>query len=419
MTNEKDTTKKLSTESYKGVRDFYPTDLFVQHYLFNTWRKAVQSFGYEEYDASVLENSEIYKAKSGQELVNEQTYTFVDRGEREVTLRPEMTPTLARMVAAKKRELGFPLRLFSIPNCFRYERPQRGRLREFWQLNVDLLTKKPSIRYDVEILKTVAKIMSEFKAKPEDYEIKINSRLFVNALYKEYYGLTGEKATQLQKLIDKKNKISPEDFEKEFSLLTDKRLLDLNNPDDLALVRSFPESNESFQYIVDVMDLCAEANITNVTFDVEVVRGLDYYTGLVFEVFDTDPNNNRALFGGGRYDNLVDLFEGANDESPISGIGFGMGDVAMINFLESRNLVPVYEASTATLVCVMEEEDALLSYADEVANKLRAQNKNVAVNYTARKYADNIKLAEKLGIKSIIVIGENEARDKKFEVKSL
>lgn len=416
---QKDTDKKLPTESYKGVRDFYPADLFVQHYIFNTWRKAVQSFGYEEYDASVLENSEIYKAKSGQELVNEQTYTFIDRGDREVTLRPEMTPTLARMVAAKKRELGFPLRLFSIPNCFRYERPQRGRLREFWQLNVDLLTKKSNIRYDVEILKVVTNLMKEFKAKPEDYEIKINSRLFVNALYKEYYELTGEKATQLQKLIDKKNKISPEDFEKEFSSLTDKKLLNLNNPDDLALVKDFPESNEAFQYIVDVMDLCAEANITNVTFDAEVVRGLDYYTGLVFEVYDTNPDNNRALFGGGRYDNLVDLFEGANDESSISGIGFGIGDVPMINFLESRNLIPTYKASTTTLVCVLDEEDSVLTYADEVAEQLRTENKNVAVNYTPRKYPDAIKLAEKLGIQNVIVIGEDEAREKKFEVKSL
>ncbi len=417
--NEKDTTKKLSTDSYKGVRDFYPADLFVQHYIFETWRKAVQTFGYEEYDASILENSEIYKAKSGQELVNEQTYTFIDRGEREVTLRPEMTPTLARMVAARKRELGFPLRLFSIPNCFRYERPQRGRLREFWQLNVDLLTKKTGVRYDVEILQVVTRIMSAFNAKPEDYEIKINSRLFINALYTEYYGLTAETATQFQKLVDRKNKISPEEFAAEYAKLSNKKLLDINNPDDLETIKALPGAQAQFEAIVEVMSLCAEAGITNITFDVDVVRGLDYYTGLVFEVYDTNPENNRALFGGGRYDNLVDMFEGPTEETTISGIGFGMGDVAMANFLESRGLVPTYTAKTDTLVCVLDESENILSYADEVASELRTEGKNVAVNYTARKYPDNVKLAEKLGIKNIVVIGEKEVLEKKFEVKSL
>ena len=134
------TDKKLKTESYKGVRDFYPEDMAIQRYIFDTWSKTAESFGYERYDASILEPSDLYKSKGAEnaEIINDQSYTFIDRGERDVTLRPEMTPTVARMVAGKKRELKFPLRWYSIPNLFRYERPQRGRLREHWQLNCDL-----------------------------------------------------------------------------------------------------------------------------------------------------------------------------------------------------------------------------------------------------------------------------------------
>lgn len=417
--SEKDITKKLSTESYKGVRDFYPTDLFVQHFIFNVWKKAVQSFGYEEYDASVLENSDIYKAKSGQELVNEQTYTFIDRGDREVTLRPEMTPSLARMVAARKRELGFPLRLFSIPNCFRYERPQRGRLREFWQLNVDLLTKKQNARYDVEILTLVSTIMKGFNAKDSDYEIRVNSRAFISALYTHYYELNAEQALAFQKLTDKKSKISVEEFQSEYTKLSDKKILDVNDSSDLTLMKNMPEVKESLDALLHTIDLAKQSGITNIIFDTDVVRGLDYYTGLVFEVKDTDPQNNRALFGGGRYDNLVDIFDGAVDENNISGIGFGIGDVPMQNFLESRGLIPEYKAEAGILVCVMDEEEVTLDYADEVAAQLRTEGNNVAINYTSRKYPDNVKLAEKLGIRKMVMVGEKEVAEKKFEVKPL
>lgn len=415
---DKDNSKKLPTESYKGVRDFYPEDLFVQNFIFNTWRKSVETFGYTEYSASILESTDIYKAKSGQELVNEQTYSFIDRGDREVTLRPEMTPSLARMVAAKKRELGFPLRLYSIPNCFRYERPQRGRMREFWQLNVDLLTKKPSPRYDVEIIQVVSNLMKEFGAKSSDFTIKVNSRVFANALYTEYYQLSGAAVLSFQKLIDKKNKLSSEEFDAEYKKLTSVELLDLSNPANIETLRAIPTIQEPLDTLLNTIELCKKAGVDNIEFDSEIVRGLDYYTGLVFEVFDTNTENNRALFGGGRYDNLIDAFEGPADESPISGIGFGMGDVPMMNFLESRNLLPTYTTKTSVLVGVIDENDSILEYADEVAQKLR-ETENVAVSYTARKYPDLVKLAEKLSIKKIVVIGETEAANKTFEVKEI
>jgi len=250
---------KLDTSPYKGVRDFYPEDMKIQNFIFGVWRKVVEKFGYEEYGASILELTEIYKEKSGDEIINEQTFTFLDRGERSVTLRPEMTPTLARMVAAKRRVLKFPLRWYSIPNLFRYEQPQRGRKREHWQLNCDLLG-IPGLQGDREMISLVYAIMKEFGAKDDSFEIRVNN-------------------------------CNPSDFK----------------------------------------------DITpNVILDESLARGQTYYTGIVFEVFDTNKNNPRALLGGGRYDNLLEMF----DVEPTPAIGFGMGDITMRDFLETHKLGP-------------------------------------------------------------------------------
>src|SRR3989344_2165299 len=180
--------KKLSTEPYKGTRDFFPRDQFVQNYIFNVWRRVAQKFGYLEYSASILGETEIYRAKSGEEIVNEQTYSFTDRGGRDVTIRPEMTPTVARMVAQKRKELTFPLRWFSIPNLFRYERPQRGRLREHWQLNADIFGVE-GMEADLEIVNLAYDIIKEFGAKDEQFVIKINSRKFLNHLLNDFLRL--------------------------------------------------------------------------------------------------------------------------------------------------------------------------------------------------------------------------------------
>ncbi len=225
--------------------------------------------------------------------------------------------------------------------------------------------------------------------------------------------------TAFQKLTDKKSKISVEEFQSEYTKLSDKKILDVNDSSDLTLMKNMPEVKESLDALLHTIDLAKQSGITNIIFDTDVVRGLDYYTGLVFEVKDTDPQNNRALFGGGRYDNLVDIFDGAVDENNISGIGFGIGDVPMQNFLESRGLIPEYKAEAGILVCVMDEEEVTLDYADEVAAQLRTEGNNVAINYTSRKYPDNVKLAEKLGIRKMVMVGEKEVAEKKFEVKPL
>jgi len=260
---------KLSTEPYKGVQDFYPEDMRIQNHIFSTWRKVVEEAGYEEYGASPLELTEIYSEKSGAEIVNEQTFTFTDRGGRSVTLRPEMTPTLARMVAARRKSLRFPLRWYSIPNLFRYERPQRGRRREHYQLNVDIMGIAERSA-DMEIVSVAYKIMRAFGARDEDFEIRLN---FPNGGRQD-----------LDKFVEELN------------------------------------SN----------------GIRNVKIDETLARGQAYYTGIVFEIFDTSPENGRSLCGGGRYDNLLEIF----DAEPIPTVGFGMGDVALKDFLETHKLGP-------------------------------------------------------------------------------
>jgi histidyl-tRNA synthetase len=306
--------KKLSTESYKGVRDFYPEDMAIQNHIFGIWRKCVEKYGYEEYTASVLEPAELYKAKSGEEIVNEQTYTFIDRGEREVTLRPEMTPTVARMVAHKKRKLAFPLRWYSIPNLFRYEQPQKGRLREHWQLNVDIFGVE-SLNAETEVIQIAYDITKSSGLKDTDFEIRINNRKLMNYITRDVLGLDAKSAHAISKLIDKKRKIDGNTFKEEISKITGEKapimLALLNSRNFEEFTKNLPQTkdeHEGIREIREVIDMLEKLGITNAVFDQTLMRGFDYYTGIVFEIFDKNPENRRSLCGGGRYDDLLSLF---------------------------------------------------------------------------------------------------------------
>ena len=390
---------KLSVEPYKGVRDFYPEDQAFLHWLFGKTREFVERAGYIEYEASILEPSELYRAKGveNEEMVSEQTYTFTDRGGREVTLRPEMTPTVARMVAGRRRELAFPLRWYSIPNCFRYERPQRGRLREFWQLNVDIFGSN-SPAADAEIVSIAYGLMTAYGARESDFRIKIGSRKAINAIAQDNR-LNDGQTKKLFSLLDRRAKMSEVDFDLELKKLgVNKSLLSPQQaPADIA------------QMIADF----AAAGITNLVYDPGVVRGFAYYTGIVFEVFDTHPDNNRAVMGGGRYDNLTSLF----DDEPLPGVGFAMGDEAIRLFLESRGLLPAYTSPTQVYFAVTDPSLALK--AQTLAGALRRGGVSVAVDFGERKLGDQIKAAAKHKIPYLVVVGENELQSGVYTVKNL
>lgn len=403
---------KISTESYKGVRDFYPEDLFVQNYIFKNWKKTVESFGYVQYDSSILESSELYKAKSGEEIVNEQTYTFMDRGDREITLRPEMTPTVARMVAAKERELSFPLRWYSIPNLFRYEKPQRGRLREHWQLNVDLFGVDSSLA-DIEIITIAYQIMKNFGAKDEDFKIKINDRRLIKKLY-EKFGLSEENSYKASKIIDKKDKISSDAFATAFEeILGEKTQEFITLLESHEKLLDFLGESELTKEMVQTIEKLLDMGVKNIAFDPTLMRGFDYYTGFVFEVFDTDPENNRSVFGGGRYDELMDIF----GSKKIPTVGFGAGDVTARDFLEKHNLLPIYKPQTKVYVCTVGVE--FKNHALDLAQKLRDLGINTALDLTDKKLGDQIKVASKHKIPFVICIGEDEVKTGVYTLKNM
>lgn len=398
--------ENLSTDSYKGVRDFYPNEMAIQRYIFSTWSKTAESFGFECYDASILEPSELYKSKGveNEEIVNEQTYTFIDRGKREVTLRPEMTPTAARMVAGKRRDLKFPLRWYSIPNLFRYERPQRGRLREHWQLNCDMFG-ADHYTADVEIIALAHQVLLDFGATPDMFEILINDRQEMNDLYREL-GITDPSIiTAVTRLTDRKKKISNEEYQQ--------ALLEIiPSSETVARLITLIEDSKGTNQVVEGL---RALGITNARIDRTIARGFDYYTGTIFELVDLHPDNNRSMLGGGRYDNLTSMFSA----EPISGIGFGMGDVTMHDFLITHELLPSTIHSTAPTLMIIPTNSELNLEAQKIAAVFRTHNISVATDIGTKKIGKKISDAADRSVSYTLVIGTDELSSGVFTLKNL
>ena len=407
----------LSSQPYKGTRDYYPADKRIQNYIFDTWRQIVQRHGYEEYGAPMLEPLEVYTAKSGQELAGEQTYAFTDRGGRTVAIRPEMTPSISRMVAAQRQELGYPARLFSIANFMRYERPQRGREREFWQLNTDIFGVEGAIA-EAEIIGLASEIMKAFGATDDMFTIKINNRKLINFMMAQYLGLDSPEALAMVKLFDRKDKISKEDFTAqaadifgedlaENGLLKVEQLLGANSMADLPVEL---RDSSAVSEVQELFTLLEAAGVKNAIFDITLMRGLDYYTGTVFEVIDTDPQNNRSLFGGGRYDGLVGIF-GAE---PIPTVGMAPGLTTMELFLATHNLLPQLTSTTDIGIIVLGDS---LKGALKLASQLREQGVNVEVDISGRKLEKQMKAVLKKNVPYMLFVGEQELTDGIYALK--
>jgi histidyl-tRNA synthetase len=408
----------LSTDPYKGVRDFYPEDMYIEQYLFETMRDVVEHFGYEEYTTSILEPSELYEAKTSEEIVSEQTYAFTDRGDRRVTLRPEITPSVARLVAAKRRELPFPLRWYTIANVFRYERPQRGRLREHWQLNCDLFGLS-SIEADVEVILLAYELMRAYGASDAEFEIRINHRAVIpetlSLLAKQHdLALPKEKQTELIRLMDRREKLDPKKYGEEMrSLLGEKLSTVVLTHYKPSTIRKLITETKAGNTLLTLLETLESRGIKNIVHDPYLVRGFDYYTGMIFEVFDTSKENNRSLFGGGRYDNLLELF----DKDPVPTVGFGMGDVTLRNFLETHNLLPEYSSSTDLYIGVMSPTS--FDFSARLAQRLRRHDLTVAVDFSEKKIGEQIKTATRKGVPFFIAVGENEQKTGIYKLKHL
>ncbi len=409
----------LSTKPYKGTRDFYPNDMRLRNWFFGKIRSTLEGAAFDEYNGPMLESLELYAAKSGEEIATKQTYNFMDRGDRMVAIRPEMTPTVARMVAGKMNELNFPLRWFSIPNMYRYEATQRGRLREFWQLNVDIFG-CDTYEADLEIIVSAIRIMKSFGATEEMFTVRINNRRFFNDVVAAITGKDAEGSRLVSKVIDRKNKVPRDAYEKDLRELglSDEQIAKIDALYEMSVEEATalcPDSIGAGE-LRDLFAALRELDLDKYCkFDFGIIRGLDYYTGTVFEVFDNAPENNRAMFGGGRYDNLVGLFV---KNAKVSGVGYGMGDVTLENFLVTHGLVPeLLGAETKVLVTRFAD----VPYAEYVklTEKLRDAGIPAALSMTAKKFGKQIEYADKENYSHIVIMGGTELAAGEVKIKNL
>ena len=400
--------EKLSVQPYKGTRDFYPAEMKLRNWFFGKVRTTLEQACFEEYDGPMLESLDLYAAKSGEELAKEQTYNFTDRGGRGLAIRPEMTPTVARMVAGKMGELNYPLKWFCISNMYRYERPQRGRLREFWQLNVDIFG-CDTFEADLDVIQSAINVLRAYGADESMFCVHINNRRFFNDVVTAITGKDAEGSRQVSKVIDRKNKVTRESYEKDLTALglTAEQIAQIDALYGMSVEQATalcPESQGSQELLALFGALRKMGLDKYCLFDFGIIRGLDYYTGTVFEVFDNAPENNRAMFGGGRYDNLVDLFV---KNARISGVGYGMGDVTLENFLVTHNLVPETFGSSVKVLVTRFDDVPYEVYTSLVEN-LRDAGIVSSMYLGQKKFGKQLEYAIKGEYSHAIIMGGDE-----------
>jgi histidyl-tRNA synthetase len=340
----------------KGTRDFFPKLMAAQEFIFSSWERTCRRYGFERYDGPMFEHLELYKQKSGDEI-EDQLYVFCDKKGRELALRPEMTPTLARMVAAAGSNLKWPIRWYSIPRLFRYEKMQKGRLREFFQLNMDILG-VADVSADAELIAAVIDMMRDLGCAAADFKVRISSRTLLDELFVAA-GITAAERTSLYALLDKKAKIPAEVFSGELAaILPDEikknkvfQIFSANSLDSLVQGDTPPPSITTLR---DLFARLAEYGLSDyVAFDIGVVRGLAYYTGIVFEVFDA-AKSMRAIAGGGRYDKLVELYGGP----PTPAVGFAAGDVVLSDLLQEKGIIPSEPPRSSCFIVTLDDAPA-------------------------------------------------------------
>src|SRR5258706_6560412 len=382
----------MQGKALPGFRDFYPEDLSLRNHIFATWRSVAARYGFEEYDGPPLESLEMYTQKSGDEIVG-QLYTFKDKGEREVALRPEMTPTLARMVAARVQALKNPIRWFSIPQLFRYERQQRGRLREHFQLNMDIIG-EASPMADAELMAAAVDIMRGFGLGPQDVQLRVSDRRLVKAL------LTGmdveeEKHAVAFAVIDRSERVPKTVLaemlsEAGFSKNQATAVLSIANLRDEALDRAPREVAEPLLQVEQTLKTMGLGDFVSI--DLSIVRGLAYYSGIVWELFDA-KKELRAIAGGGRYDGLLDQ----------PALGFGMGDVVLGELLKERGVAPKASTELGAFLIAVGGDD--LPTMLQLAHALRERGISVEYGLRHAGVRKQLELASARGSARALIVG--------------
>ena len=400
---------KTKIQTVKGTRDFYPEEMAVRSWLYQVIREVSESFGYREYDGPFLERIDLYAAKSGEELVKEQSFVFQDRGGDDIALRPELTPTLARMVAQKQNALTFPLRWWSFGPFWRYERPQKGRTREFFQWNIDLIGAETP-EADAELVAVCAKFFEKVGLGPDKVNILVNDRELIDQLLVDLE-ITADMKRVVFRLIDRREKMSAGEW-KDYALEELKL-----TPAQFDGIQSILQDGELWKKSPNLVRLFKALEAMGVReyvrFDAQIIRGLDYYTGIVFEAKDQDKEG-RSILGGGHYGNLVGDVGG----NPLPGVGFAMGDVMATLILEKYDCLPKMADSPAPVMVTVFDEKRLPG-ALNLAAEIRAGGLNVFSYPDPIKLQKQLKYADRMGAQLVVIMGPDEEVSQQVTIKNL
>jgi histidyl-tRNA synthetase len=400
--------KNQVIRSVKGTRDYYPEEMGVRTWLYQNMRQVSEAFGYSEWEAPMLETLELYAAKSGEEIVEKQSYVFTDRGGDKLTLRPELTPSLARMVAAKQPQLTFPLRWWSFGPFWRYERPQKGRTREFFQWNIDMIG-DPSPEADAELIAIAATFLKQVGLAPNEAKILVNNRRLMEREV-EALGIDAQMRADVFGLIDRKDKLKPETWQA-YAAEIGLSKTQINGIETLITDKDLWQKSDQLKRIFVALDSYGISEY--VEFAPQIIRGLLYYTGTVFEAWDT-AGDFRALFGGGRYDNLVGDVGG----QPIGGVGFAVGDLVISLLLEKLGKLPSFGSTPAPIFITLFEE-SLSPVMIELAQELRAAGFKVTNQSSPGKLGKQFKFADRIGSRLALVVGPEEQANQQVTIKDL
>ena len=417
--------KILSNQEPKGTRDWLPEEFLVRKYIFDTWRRVCLRYGFEEYLTPLVESADIYRAKSGEDIGGKELVTFMDLGGRELSIRPEMTPSVTRMVTKVYAASPKPLKYFSIANFMRNEKPQRGRNREFWQLNCDIFG-SDSLEADIEILQLALDLMLEFDPPQDSFVLAINNRKLIDAVL-ELSGaakLAPEEKISVVRTLDKWEKLKREDIQERLTAagLKDKAI---------EILEKFMASTSLEELLKDLPELKSDLGIIEtakilesledlgygdwIEFNPAVIRGFDYYDGMVFEVFDKNPENKRAMFGGGRYNGLAEIF----GEKNFPAVGFAPGDETTKLFLESWEMLDKAKVEQPKKYYLPLLAKTLRGELNRLAKALRGQGLNILLGLEEQKIGKALEFANKKGLAGVIILGEDEIAQGIYKIKDM
>ena len=405
----------IDLQPVKGTRDFFPDEMRLRNWLFEVWRNVSEQAGFEEYDTCVLEHEELYVRKTGDEI-SKQLYSFEDKGGRRLSLRPEMTPSLARLVLQQEKSLSFPIKWFSMPQCFRYERMTKGRRREHFQWNADIIGQHEVVA-EAEILMLLISACESMGLSTNDFRVFINDRRILNAILSQI-NVPQVLHSEVMVIMDKRDKIPPEALLKmlEEMRMTTKQVGQLNeylSKSDLEELRENLKNTEGIEELQHLMKLMETAGYKNyLQFDISIVRGLSYYTGAVFEV-NSPEKQHRAICGGGRYDSLLSTYGGET----VPAVGFGFGDVVVLDVLKELKRFPELPRKLDYTIIPFANEQ--IGTALKIAAELRLQGSTVDCNFSMKKIKKMMQQAHESGAAKAILLFPDELSDDKVVIRDM